>query len=144
MATPSPLLLDTHAWLWYSLGERSLGSNARKAIDAAQANAKLYVSVASCWEIGQLVAKKRLSLSLPIRSWMHRSIQSMELKVIDLRRRQVMDAVDMIGQIESKDPFNSFILAAAAHARADLVSADGHMKNYAKSSGYLGIVDARK
>jgi PIN domain nuclease of toxin-antitoxin system len=43
------LLLDTHALLWWWSGDASLSSGARTAI--ADADATVYVSAASAWEI---------------------------------------------------------------------------------------------
>jgi len=42
------VLLDTHAWLWFVLGDRALSSAARRVIEDA-GNEKL-VSPASYWE----------------------------------------------------------------------------------------------
>lgn len=144
MTADNLVLLDTHAWLWHASGDTSLGPKARTAIDRAAASSRVCVSVASCWEVGQLVAKKKISLKLPTRSWMHRSIASMGLRVIELRRRQVMDAVDMIGKIASHDPFDSFIFATAARCGARLVSADGHLKDHAEATGTVVVLDARR
>ena len=41
-------LLDTHAFLWYLLGDFNLGSKAKEAIDTKTG---LYSSIASLWEI---------------------------------------------------------------------------------------------
>lgn len=43
------LLLDTHAFLWWLAGHRSLSAQARAAID--DADAEVFVSAASAWEI---------------------------------------------------------------------------------------------
>ena len=43
------LLLDTHAFLWWLAGHRSLSAQARAVID--DADAEVFVSAASAWEI---------------------------------------------------------------------------------------------
>jgi PIN domain nuclease of toxin-antitoxin system len=39
-------LLDTHAFLWYLLGDSNLGNKAKEALDT---KAGLYFSIASLW-----------------------------------------------------------------------------------------------
>ena len=53
-------LLDTHSFLWYILGDDSLSTNARKAIE--EEDAINYVSVASLWEIAVKVSLGKLEL----------------------------------------------------------------------------------
>jgi PIN domain nuclease of toxin-antitoxin system len=55
------LLLDTHAFLWFILGNPNLSANARALIEDL-ANEK-FVSVASVWEIAIKVSIGKLALS---------------------------------------------------------------------------------
>jgi PIN domain nuclease of toxin-antitoxin system len=57
------LLLDTHTFLWFIMGNPDLSGKARAAIEDL-ANEK-YVSVASVWEIAIKVSVGKLSLSAP-------------------------------------------------------------------------------
>lgn len=140
---PLRLVLDTHAWLWHSLGSPKLGPIARTQIDAAVNQHEVWISVASCWEVGQLVAAGKFVLTQTVRSWMHQSICKMRLGVIELRRRQVMDAIDRIGILTTKDPFDSFIVSAAIRRGATLVTADGKITAYAVSTGNVAVMNAR-
>lgn len=57
------LLLDTHAFLWFFIGDTSLSAKARALIED-ESNEKFF-SVASLWEIAIKVSIGRLSLSAP-------------------------------------------------------------------------------
>ena len=55
-------LLDTHAFLWYLLGDPNLGSKAKEAIDTKTG---LYFSIASLWEISIKINLGKLQLNRP-------------------------------------------------------------------------------
>jgi PIN domain nuclease of toxin-antitoxin system len=55
-------LLDTHAFLWYLLGDSNLGNKAKEAIDAKTG---LYFSIASLWEISIKINVGKLQLNRP-------------------------------------------------------------------------------
>ena len=57
------LLLDTHAFLWFFIGDSSLSARARLLIED-EANEKFF-SVASLWEIAIKVSIGKLTLSAP-------------------------------------------------------------------------------
>lgn len=138
----SRLLLDTHAWVWHSAGSSDLGPKARAQIDQAVRNKTVCISVASCWEVGRLVASNKLTFAMSVRSWMHKSIRQMRLGIVELRRRQVMDAIDRIGELQTRDPFDSFIISAAAHRSATLVTADEFILDYAAATSAVKVLDA--
>ena len=66
------LLLDTHAFLWWLDGSRKLGRRARRSIEAAEA--AVWVSAATAWEIAIKVGLKKLALSQSFRPWMEKAI----------------------------------------------------------------------
>jgi PIN domain nuclease of toxin-antitoxin system len=55
------LLLDTHAFLWWSTASRKLGAQARRAIAGAD---DVYVSAASGWEVAIKIALGRLVMEI--------------------------------------------------------------------------------
>ena len=55
------VLLDTHVWIWWSIGaDQALSPKAREVLAAS----KKWVSAISCWELAKLVKKKRLGLAI--------------------------------------------------------------------------------
>ena len=66
-AAATPLLLDTHYWIWLQFGTRErLTGSVQKAIDEAGASGNLLLSVMSIWELGLLEAKGRIQLDVQI------------------------------------------------------------------------------
>lgn len=55
------LLLDTHAFLWWSTASRKLNVQARRAIAGAD---DVYVSAASAWEVAIKIALGRLVVEI--------------------------------------------------------------------------------
>jgi PIN domain nuclease of toxin-antitoxin system len=63
------VLLDTHALIWLDQDDPNLGSEARKRADLALQQGCLAVSAISFWEITMLIAKGRMTMSLPPAAW---------------------------------------------------------------------------
>jgi PIN domain nuclease of toxin-antitoxin system len=53
------IVLDTHVWIWWTSSPSSLSKRARAALERDD---ELLVPAICCWEVGMLVAKKRLEL----------------------------------------------------------------------------------
>jgi len=68
-SSETPVLLDTCAAIWL-MSRATLAPASRAAIRAAQtANLGVYLSPFTAWEIGTLVAKGRLQLTLAPEVW---------------------------------------------------------------------------
>ncbi len=66
-----PLLLDTHVWLWWLLGQPELAARERNALDAlAAAGTPPGLSAISLWEAQMLADKGRLDLDSPLSHWL--------------------------------------------------------------------------
>ena len=66
--TARPLLLDTCALIWL-MGGIELSDDTQATITQSAQDGILYLSPISAWEIGMLVAKERLALSMPVQDW---------------------------------------------------------------------------
>ncbi len=65
----SQVLLDTHVWIWWSIGaDQALSPKAREVLAAAS---KKWISAISCWELAKLVEKKRLGLAIHPLAWIN-------------------------------------------------------------------------
>jgi len=86
MTSAAPLLLlDTHVWLWFALGDAGrLAAPVRKKIEAASHGGKLAVSAISVWEIGMLDAKGRIVLGSPCEKWVATALALPGLRLIGL------------------------------------------------------------
>ena len=69
------LLLDTHIWLWYLLGNDRLSLTLQTAI--ATETTELWLSPISIWETLILAEKGRLSLQPNAFTWIDRALETL-------------------------------------------------------------------
>ena len=119
------LLLDTHAFLWWVLGDAALGTAARGAIQSS-AN-PVHVSAATALEI----AIKRRSGKLPglpargdIEEWIER--ESFTPLAIDVDH--AVASADL--PLHHRDPFDRLLVAQARLEGMTLVTSDAQIAKY--------------
>jgi len=71
------LLLDTHIWLWYLLGDKRLSTNLQNVI--AEEKTELWLSPMSIWETLILAEKGRISLQPDAVAWINLALQTLEI-----------------------------------------------------------------
>jgi len=143
MTSTAPLLLlDTHVWLWFALGDAErLAAPVRKRIVAATHGGTLVVSAISVWEIGMLEAKGRIVLGMPCEKWVTTALTLPGLRLIGLEPEIAIASSHLPGEIHG-DPADR-ILAATARARdAVLATADERLVEYGKA-GFMRVLDVR-
>ena len=74
-AAREPLLLDTHYWIWYQLGDQEqVGDRVRQSIESAASGGRLLLSAISVWEVGMLESKGRIRLHSPCEQWVKEAL----------------------------------------------------------------------
>jgi PIN domain nuclease of toxin-antitoxin system len=68
------ILLDTHIWLWWLLGDGNLTNRERERLDEEAANHKLCISWVSVWETEMLDRKGRIHLLPDFESWVREAL----------------------------------------------------------------------
>jgi len=120
------VLLDTHVWIWWSIGaSESFSAKVRKVLEAAS---KKYVSAISCWELAKLVEKKRLGLTIHPLIWIKRSLQESNIRVADLTPEIAVEST-MLREFHS-DPADQIIVATARILGVPLVTSDKRILNF--------------
>lgn len=143
MTSTSPLLLlDTHVWLWFALGDTGrLAVPVRKKIEAAANGGKLAVAAISIWEVGMLEAKGRIVLGMPCEKWVASALSLPGLRLIGLEPEIAVASSRLPGDMHG-DPADR-ILAATARARdAVLATADERLLEYGVA-GFMRVLDVR-
>lgn len=64
------VLLDTHIWLWWLLGDGALKPDERKALDGTAERGEITISWVTIWETEMLERKGRITLEPNIFEWM--------------------------------------------------------------------------
>lgn len=142
-SAPTPLLLlDTHVWLWFALGDAErLPVPARKKIEAASHGGRLAVSAISIWEIGMLEAKGRIVLGLPCEKWVASALALPGLRQIGLEPEIAIASSRLPGEIHS-DPADRILVAAVRARDAMLATADERLLEYGKA-GFMRVLDVK-
>jgi PIN domain nuclease of toxin-antitoxin system len=124
------LLLDTCAAIW--VAEREIISE--RAIDAlndtVDRDEPIYVSMISSWEIGLLVARGRLQLSMDPLAWFERLLDTPGVRLAEISPRILVGSSFLPGR-PPNDPMDRIILATAREAGYRLMTRDKHLLAYA-------------
>lgn len=132
-----PILLDTCAVIWLGTGD-DLAEAAVHAIDEAAADAGVFVSPISAWEIGLLTARGRLRLSAePVKWW--RRLTDTGVRVAPLSPEVLIASSYLpVPNEQLRDPADRIIAATARDLDMRIVTRDTVLLNYARA----GNIDA--
>lgn len=138
---PAPrVLLDTHVLVWLMNGDGRLAPAARRSIDQAAAAAEVWVSAITPWEIGMLVAKRRLSLDRDVGQWVQDVLALPGVRLAPLEPAIAVAATRLPGVLHG-DPADRMLAATARHMGAVLITADERLLGYS-AAGHLAAVAA--
>ncbi len=113
----SPLLLDTHAFLWWLQGDRQLPLAVRRRI---MATPRVHVSAASAWEITTKARLGKLPGALAVAADVSACILSQSFTPLDVTVSHAQRAGDLGGT--HRDPFDRMLIAQAQVEDLVLVS----------------------
>jgi PIN domain nuclease of toxin-antitoxin system len=129
-----PLLLDTCAVIWVA-NDEPIAKEAREAIAAALlADAPVYVSPISAWEVGMLAARRRISLRMSPEKWFDRLLGAPGLRLAELPPSLLIASSFLPGDTPA-DPADRIIAATAREYDLRVVTRDRRLLAYAES-GY--------
>lgn len=120
------VLLDTHTFLWFVLGEAPLSARA-KAIIEDPGNEKL-LSPASYWEIAIKISLGKYTLSLPYEEFIEKGITENGFVVVPIALPHT--AVLTTLPFHHRDPFDRLIIAQAMVEEATIISIDTEFDAY--------------
>lgn len=124
-----PILLDTHAWVWWVTEDRRLSPKAAGAIQQAARAEGVWLSAMSVWEVAKKVEKTQLILDRPLRVWMDQALAVSGLLLSELTPAILLDSCELPQPFHG-DPADQLIVASARHHGAALVTADRRLRGY--------------
>jgi PIN domain nuclease of toxin-antitoxin system len=128
----SPLLLDTHVWVWIGEGmTHRLSEPLIGTIEAANQQNQIFVSTVSAWELGMLTAKQRLRFSVPVREWVLQMLEHTGFRLLPLDVDAALDASYLPGTLHG-DPADRLLVATARVHGLRLATADAKLIEYGK------------
>jgi PIN domain nuclease of toxin-antitoxin system len=122
-------LIDTHALLWFFLGDRRVSASARAVIE--EEDAELVISAASVWEMAVKASSGKLALSSSIEDFVAGQVARgyRTLSVSALHAAAVEDL-----PWHHRDPFDRLLVAQALVERVAIVTRDPIFKKYGVST----------
>ena len=124
-----PILLDTHAWVWWVTEDPRLSRKAASALQRATRSEGVWLSAISVWEVAKKVEKKQLVLDRPLRQWMDQALGVSGLLLAELTPAILLDSCELPQPFHG-DPTDQLIVASARHHGAQLVTRDAHLRGY--------------
>ncbi len=120
------LLLDTLAFLWWTLDDAQLSALAREAI--ASPDNLVYVSAATAWEIAIKASLGRLEVPRDLEGFMAQEMRRSSFRplAVDLRHALAVRNLPW----HHRDPFNRLLVAQALQEDLTLVSGDPRVTRY--------------
>ncbi|GAC1483533.1 MAG: type II toxin-antitoxin system VapC family toxin [Chamaesiphon sp.] len=122
-STPVKLLLDTHIWLWYLLGNERLSQKLQTTITAV--TTELWLSPISIWETLLLAEKGRLSLQPNPVAWVDLALNTLEIREAPLNRQIAILSRQI--ELPHQDPGDRFIAATAVYHQFTLATVDTNL-----------------
>lgn len=114
------LLLDTHAFLWFFIGDSKLSATAQALI--ADPTNEVLVSPASYWELAIKVSIGKYPLTVPFEQFFTAGITRNDFSIlpIEIGHAAVLPSLPM----HHKDPFDRMIISQAIAEQIPVVSID--------------------
>lgn len=122
------IVLDTHAWLWWSSDPGRLSERAARVIAEAE---RIGVSTLSCWEVAMLAARGRIALDRPPSRWVRAALNAdTRVEAIAPDPDIAVAAAALGDEGLHGDPADRFIYATARERSATLVTRDEALRRF--------------
>jgi PIN domain nuclease of toxin-antitoxin system len=133
-----PILLDTCAAIWLAEGA-PISKAAQQAIaETADNEEPLFMSPITAWEIGLLVSKERLKLSVHPQVWFERVTANTNIRLTELSGRILIASSFLPGE-PPNDPADRIVAATARENGFCLMTRDRPLLKYA-GSGHINAL----
>ena len=135
----SPLLLDTHVWLWLFAGiPNTLQKKTISLINHAAEENQLFISAISAWEVSMLHTKKRIDIGVDCLNWVEHALNMPGIALVNLEPIIAISSNTLSGTFHG-DPADRIIVATALQHDALIVTADKKILQYAKRGNVKAI-----
>jgi PIN domain nuclease of toxin-antitoxin system len=120
------VLLDTHTWLWFVLGDRAISGKARSIIEDP-ANEK-FISPVSFWETAIKISIGKCALPTPYDEFVQRAIAGQGFSILPVLPVHTSALINL--PFHHRDPFDRLLVAQALTEPMPLISIDVTLDAY--------------
>lgn len=137
----TPLLLDTHAWIWLAAGDARLLRHERR-LSRAAVEGLLLLAPISIYEAaligiesneGRRRGRQAVHMRPTVEQWIRDTIRATHVATVALDADMALDGATFHSM--HPDPFDRLIVATAVQSKAHLVTADAKIMAFAKTAG---------
>jgi PIN domain nuclease of toxin-antitoxin system len=121
------IVLDTHAWLWWTAAPEKLSPPAREAIDRSDG---FGVATISCWEVAMLAEAGRIELDREVELWVGQATAEPRCLALPLTAPIAVQAAQLGREGFPGDPADRIIYATARAAGVGLVTRDRDLQAF--------------
>ena len=120
------VLVDTHVFLWWVEGDRTLPAKARAVL--ANPENECLISMVSAWELAIKTSLGKLKLALPVKRYIVENVAANGFRMLAIE-------IAHVGRVETLarhhgDPFDRLLIAQALEENIAVVTADPIYRNY--------------
>ena len=121
------LLLDTHAFIWYTTDSSRLTATGRSLIDNGEND--ILLSTASVWEMAIKHSIGRLTFSMPFMEFIKQQIAVNRIDILEI----TFDHIEVVASLplHHRDPFDRLIIAQSMAKQIPILSVDAIFDAYA-------------
>jgi PIN domain nuclease of toxin-antitoxin system len=117
------IVVDTHTMVWWILEPERLSVSAASAIDSTDV---IGFAAISCWEVGMLSRRNRISLGREPRAWLHRIVDARNVSILPITIEIGVRAAELHETL--RDPIDCLIAATALAHNAPLITKDDRIR----------------
>ena len=122
------ILLDTHAWVWWTVDPDQLSETQRQEITESEEDL-IGVSAISCWEVAKLCEYGRLDLPVGLADWFRLALGYPGVSLLPLTPEVAIESTNLPGDFH-RDPSDQIIVATARIHECPLVTSDDKITYY--------------
>lgn len=116
-------VLDTHAWIWWMLGDPGLSAAEREALDSLPANNRPVLCDISLWEFATLVDLGRVEIEGSVEDWLAVAASPATVRVQSITPTIVAE-MNRLPASFHRDPADRLIVATSRLLKIPLATKD--------------------
>ena len=119
-------LLDTHALLWIVTDDLQLSDKAKQIF--LDSEKRLYLSMASVWELAIKSSLSKISLGMPLEEFINSHVRGIDIDILEIKLPHVLRIENL--PFIHRDPFDRLIISQAIEDNLIIVGNDSLFDQY--------------